>query len=84
MLRPSLGITPQPAVGLCGETHLDGCSQELNQLWQPILVITLPVQLDLDRRNPTKSCEALNGSEAKSSSASLQRNPKDPGGLKRK
>ena len=28
-LRPLTGITPQPSVGLCGDAHLDGCSQEL-------------------------------------------------------
>ena len=27
-----MGITPQPSVGLCGDTHLERCSQELNQL----------------------------------------------------
>ena len=31
MRRPSLGITPRPTVGLCGETHLDKGCQEQHQ-----------------------------------------------------
>ena len=38
--RPSLGITPQPSVGFCGETHLHKGSQEQRQLWQSPLMIT--------------------------------------------
>ena len=32
MLRPSMGITPQPSVGLCGGAHLAWCSRELASL----------------------------------------------------
>ena len=32
MLRPSMGITPQPSVGLCGDTRFDGCAQELESV----------------------------------------------------
>ena len=59
--RSSLGITPQPSVGLCGETHLDKGSQKHYQLWQSPLVITIPDYKALEPETCQQPCAQRKG-----------------------
>ena len=55
MQRPSMGITSQPSVGLCGDTHLERCSQELDQLTKFHSSEYITGAVDLDLQEP-KEC----------------------------
>ena len=49
-----VGITPQPSVGLCGDTHLERCSQELDQWITDALALYCRNDLDLET-DPVKA-----------------------------
>ena len=52
---PLDGNTPHPSVGLCGDTHLDRCSQELKQLMKFHSSDYITGAVDLDLQEP-KEC----------------------------
>ena len=61
MQRSSMGITPQPSVGLCGDTHLERCSQELDQFtkFHSSDYITGAVDLDLQNSKAMESAATV-------------------------